>query len=697
MKINRLFIKVFILFTFLSTAIFASAKMSGALRSGDDVILKPQNDHALSITKTMGKYTPNSNYDFIMMNGLESIYEDKNQKDDIYLVFHDDVEAGDRIKIHVNSGYFDYRLTPLQALPTIVKNVIDPEVLERARVHEREKKKRKRAEKLRREKQKRIALSQKARQAKIERAEELQEISEPKREVYPNSNEISKPKIEEKSASTQSVVSESFFTRFTKIFKELVHTLSIAPITKTESKETKRIEEKVTSNKKIESKKTIAKKGIGENFDDSALRNVAQHKEKLPFISSQKGLGRTFDDSALKSHSRLEQNAFTKPRRGILEDFDESALKDAADVQKRDFTQLKSPEIEDAILPTALDKTFNGGAARAPKSYEENFSTKREQRPSFKQTSVPQSLAPSKIAQTLQKEEVPTFAKTQAPKPTEEAVVSMKPKEKAIYRGNKPTYPDTGYKKGYESLEQHPKVAKRVQKAAPLAPVVMDDTLPRHAKALKEDSDKRLVITKMIEKKEPKVDPYAGRVLGRMDDRVLGSGYHAGENSGKLGMRVTQNRKPVSAWVEVFKNGTKKRVKTFYTSKSRHIKKVKLPAGTYMVRATYRTRGSKQQKTIHNIHLKEGENVNKNIAFYDGKLRVIARRGDAPLYVKVVAYKSGTHRRVSYDFSSRTSGIAQLRLASGSYDIEVLEHDNSRLFEDIRIRGGQTNTINADF
>jgi hypothetical protein len=89
--------------------------------------------------------------------------------------------------------------------------------------------------------------------------------------------------------------------------------------------------------------------------------------------------------------------------------------------------------------------------------------------------------------------------------------------------------------------------------------------------------------------------------------------------------------------------------------------------------------------------------VNRSIAFHDGKLRVVAKRGDKPLYVKVVAYKSGTRKKVSYDFSSRNSGVATLSLGSGTYDIEVIDHKNNQSFDNIHIRSGATETINVDF
>jgi len=240
---------------------------------------------------------------------------------------------------------------------------------------------------------------------------------------------------------------------------------------------------------------------------------------------------------------------------------------------------------------------------------------------------------------------------------------------------------DTGYKEGYEDLAQEP----------------MDK---RNEEVVDESNENKIVITKILDKNKPQSkpkDPFAGRVLGRMDDRVLGGGYNPDVGSGKFGVRVTKNSLPVSAWIEVFKDGTKNRVKTFYTSNTNKTKKVKLPSGVYMIRATYRTRDGKLQKTIKSIHLKEGGDITKHISFNDGKVKVVATRGGKPLYVKVIAYKAGTKDRVNYEFSNRHTGIAGLSLPVGTYDIEVVDHKRVKNFDSVRIESSKTKTLNIDF
>ncbi len=689
MKVNRLLIKLFVILTLFSTAIFARGEVGGSLKSGEEKIVKPQNHHALSITKSRGKFSSSASYNVTLSNGGDIIYEDINQQDDIYLVFHNDVLAGDRMKIHVNRGYFDYKITPLQALPKVVKNVLEPEVLERA-------KKQKKVTKKRSKKVKPTPVIE----SKTEEILPLMKSEEADLEI---------PKLES-DISYKDPIGKGFFEKFTKIFEELVKSLSLKTVTPTKAIVPEPKEVLATPEKTLTS---TTPKSVLPHFNDAGLQSAAARAENR-FSVSQRGIDRSFDDIGLKSSAILERSAFSAPQRGLLENFNDSGLRESARVSTKVFTAPKEISLN-SQLPSGMEEKFSGLRSREPKLYKEEYSKQKEQVPTFKTF---ESIATNELSSLDKKiilEEVPTFTrplqklepvvmeqKTQKVVLKEDTVVQVPvntyiaaPQELApTFKDRTKSYPDTGYKEGYEALEQRRSalVEKPVRQR-----VVEDTSLPQSAVVSRDDKDERLVITKIIDKEAPVADPFAGRVLGHMDDRVLDDGYNGAVISAKLGMRVTKNSRPVSAWVEVFKNGTKQRVKTFYTLKGRKTKKVKLPAGNYMVRATYRTRDSKQQKTIKNIRLAEGGNVNKSIAFHDGKLRVVAMRGDDPLYVKVVAYKSGSRQRVSYDFSSRTSGVAELSLVSGTYDIEVIDHKNNRAFDSIRIRAGKTNTINADF
>jgi len=686
-KINRQLFKLFVFTAFLAFTASAHAAVGGTLKSGNQIILKPQEEYALSITRTAGKYSSNSNYNFTMSNNGDIIYEDKNQVDDVYLVFNDGVQSGDRIKIFVNRGFFDYKITPVNTLPNIVKNVIDPEVLARANKPKPARKK--------------VFNKPIAEKPVVEAKSTEAVVTE---EVLADDERISEPSNVQSKARTKAPLNDDFFDKFKKVLAGLVDSFFVSSDTKIAQTVEKEVAQK--SEKKapvLETKNPMP--SFNKQFDDSALKKSSK-QETNTFSKKPKGLNRSFDDNRLKQVASGEQSPFSAPKRGISETFDDSALQESAIVNKRVFTKAKAISIESTLPTGTVAKTFGGRGKVAEKRYKEQFSKEIATVPNFRPTSsfAEPALPKTKIVQAEVKPhftESPKYMAPRTPAPAVEEKIIMpsapqpvveQPRVVApVYDDRTEAYPDTGYKAGYESLA--PKKTP-VARQTPRPAVQEDRSLQNRVTTIDDGEEKRLVITKRIDKKE---DPFAGRVLGNINDRAVGGGYNGAVNLAKLGMRVTKNSRPVSAWIEVFKNGTKQRVKTFYTSKTPRAKSVKLPAGNYMVRATYRTRDSKQQKTLKNIRLSEGDSVNKKIAFYDGKLRVVARRGDQPLYVKVVAYKSASRDRVGYDFSSRTSGVAELSLSSGRYDIEVIDHKNNRLFDGIRISGGKTNTINVDF
>ena len=673
MKITRLLMKITVFASVSTAIIFANSNMRGSLKTGDVKILVPKDDYALSITRTPGMISSRSSYDFIMLNNKDIVYEDKNQVDDIHLVFHDDVHEGDLIKIRINHGFFDYKIAPINALPNIVKSALDKEVVKRASIKkEREKTRKKKA----------VSTPKSFKKEEVHEVVNVPKIISPtveynvaetipvEADVVANSVAITsdKPRITTNPASP---ISDNFFAKFTKIFENLVKSF------KADKSAKKEVLTETEETKKIMKAQKVEPRGIIKRFDDSALLRSATQKE-MGFVPQEKGIQTTFDDSSLQNKAQLEDRAFKEFVRGITPTFDDTQLQSQAQTSTKVFNKPQEIVVN-KYIPTTTEQTYSGAGSREEKEYHEQFSKMTEAVPNFK------GRAPV-VA------EVPTVMSHSVTAPSIE-----KPRVQPVATNNEPYYPDTGYKEGYQSLDNDPKNALVTQPTSKVVqtPVVVDRTLPTNNVISEDTEDKQLVITKIIKKEE--TDPYAGRVMGKMSDRVLGNGYDVTEHTGKLGMKVTKNAKPISAWVEVFKDGTKERVKTFYTSKGRSVKSVTLPAGTYMVKATYRTRDSKQQKTIKNIRIKEGASINRAISFHDGKLRVIARRGDKPLYVKVVVYKSGTRNRVTYDFSSRTSGIAELSLSSGLYDVEVLEHDNDLPYQSIKITGGKTNTIHADF
>ncbi len=231
----------------------------------------------------------------------------------------------------------------------------------------------------------------------------------------------------------------------------------------------------------------------------------------------------------------------------------------------------------------------------------------------------------------------------------------------------------------------------------------------------REESKDRIVITKTIAipKKKKEVAKEEPRVIkrhvqpkeykteqeqipGRMSDRVAGNGYGM-STQGKIKVKAYSNNRPVSAWVEVFKAGTSQRVKTFYTGKGGSLKDVKLPAGTYVIKATYRTATSKRKKTLGRVVLEEGGSINKKISFDDGTVTIKVKKSGKPIYAKVEVYKSGSKRRIAYEFTSKSNGVAKLSLGSGEYDIVIKDHSEVIRFDSVRVKGGKSKTLNADF
>ncbi len=668
MKVHHLLIKLFILFSMFTTQTYANDSRHGSLKSGEKVIIKPRDNYAFSVTKTKGMAASNASYNVRLVNGEELIYEDKDLVDDIYLVFHDDILPGDRMHIEVNRGYFDYSLTPLLKLPKIVKDVIEPEVIEKAKHPKKYKKQEKRSPSVKTPPPSKVHPQQVAEPVTAQVAAQSASSSVVETAVE-ESQSVAVPALEG-DMTYSSPIGETFFEKFTKIFKELVHSLSFHTKEKTTPAEKK---EPISTPAKVENKQAALP-----NFDDSVLKDAAIVKRNH-FQEPKRGIENSFDDSALKAEATLEKRDYHVANRGISENFDDSALQKSAMISSKHFDTPKAISVASKLPTSAEAKSDFSSPSQAPIANESApITTEAEALPAF--DDVP-------AQHTGIVDEAPRVASSQR------AVVPSNPSRQTTQVRSE-SYPDTGYKEGYEDLERG---STEVQQKPLRERVIEDTSLPQNSVTKAEDGSDKLIITKRIQASHEEADPFAGRVLGRMDDRVLGTGYNGAASTAKLGVRVTKNSRPVSAWIEVFKDGTKKRVKTFYTSRSKKVKKVKLPAGDYTLRATYRTRDAKQQKTIRNIHLSEGDNINRTIAFHDGKLRVIARRGEEPLYVKIVVYKSGSRHRVTYDFSSRSSGISQFSLNSGTYDIEVIEHQNNQHYDNIHIQAGKTSTVHADF
>ena len=203
-------------------------------------------------------------------------------------------------------------------------------------------------------------------------------------------------------------------------------------------------------------------------------------------------------------------------------------------------------------------------------------------------------------------------------------------------------------------------------------------------------NDKKIVITKIIDTKKDQQEE------DKFADRVLGTGYKS-KDQGTLKVVATSNDKPVAAWVEVYRAGTKQRVKTFYTSTTRIAKKITLPSGDYTVKTTYRKASMKQQKILKNIDISDGQDIAKHISFKSGTLKIVTKRQSKATRAKVEIYKYRSKRLYTYAFTSKISGEINIILPEGKYDIIIKEFKNKKRVRGLYVRGGKTRRINVAF
>lgn len=611
------------------------ARETGFLSSGQEVVVTPKDGHSLNVERVLGS---DANFDITMSNKGVVYYSAKNQTDNIYLVFHNDVLPGDRIKIHINKGEFKYSFSTVGALPKLVKKAL----YKKAQVLPSSvQKKPKRSHKVKHKKRKKSKIHKKEEPIVGEFANETKpNISTPKRvlvEPKPKSDKLNSP-------SNKKVLNDTFYGNFTKIFEGLLKSFSLTP-------------------SKSETSKSVQKSSQTKTKTVEKQKETKEPKKQTKITKPSKTEPKQIDKDIIIHEATMIRGNFDALPKEI------EPVKPKRVFKPKPIAKSKnSQKIDKKVLPAPQPKE------EGRQKIEQKNITENSPNPPISQKALPVAKTQSriitpKVEQKTASHTLPYTPPANIQKRLQEPAYSN---ESAI---------DTGYKEGFEDLNRQSEKGPKEE--------LVDNS-----------NENKIVITKILDKNKPQTKPkdiFEGRVLGKMSDRVLGGGYDPDAEVSKFGVRATKNSLPVSAWIEVFKNGTKHRIKTFYTSTTNKTKKIKLPAGVYMIRATYRTRDGKLQKTIKNIHLKEGGDITKHISFNEGRLKVVATRGGKPLYVKVSVYKSGTKDRVNYDFSDRHTGIAGLSLPVGTYDIEVADHKKVKNFDDVRISASSTQTLNIDF
>jgi len=642
------FIKLFFILTvlvFSSKENLVAKEISGSLSSGEGSSFVPIKGAAFSIISDVTSGIRGGNYNILIKSGGRVIYKEKNQLDDLYLVFNEPVNEDDIIKLDVNKGIFLFKMSPMETLPDVIVDAIKKqaprEYKELKPLHNRHK----------------ISSSKGIVHKKVKK--------EPvKREPISNSvletsidDEIEKANIQE----PVKVKKESgFFDRFSKKIDEFIHS--------------KPKDEKIIETSQISTPPT----------DIGNLSNSIDNTKK-DITSTIKLEKREISSSAIKS------------------DIDKVAEVSRVKMPKTSTSDISS-------LPTAQTFPLDLERVKTPVGVKSSFKTPKSELESFAKCTPP-SMSSSEVGSF--KTQIGNGNNIQQPKfKSQNELVEIKEvkldEEIPQFKKEEPvvttTVPQVQPYKQPEIISE-PSVPQTIVETEPEEKVIV----------IKDEEPKdRIVITKMIaiakKNPEPKeesrvirrhVDPeeykkqQKAEIPDRMSDRVLGGGV--GLSSGTLKVKAYSNNRPISAWVEVFRADTKKRVKTFYTGKGRTLQDIKLPAGVYVVKATYRTAGSKRKKTIGRIKLKEGESINRKITFDDGSVIVKVKKGGKPIYAKVEVYKKGKKRRIAYEFTSRINGTATLSLGSGEYDIVVRDHNNVKRFNSIAIRGGKAKTIHANF
>jgi hypothetical protein len=641
------FINLFFILTvlvFSSKTSLVAKEISGSLSEGEGSSFIPIRGAAFSIISDVTSGIRGGNYNILIKSGGRIIYKEDNQLDDLYLVFNEPVDKGDIIKLDVNKGIFLFKMSPMETLPDVIVDAIKEqaprEYKELKPLHNRHKR---------------------ASSKKTVHKKEKKQITKSKpieKKVFESSidSQIDTAKIQE---PVKVKKEPGFFDSFSKKIDEFIHS-------------------KPKDEKAGTSLDTSTPTDIGNlsSSIDSAKKDLS---------STIKSKKREISSSAIKSDiDKIAQTSRVKSPKTSTSDI--SSLP-TAKTFPLDLERVKSPVGVKSSFPTPKTELESFSKCTPPamsSSQVGSFKTKISNGGNVQQPKFQKQGELVEIKEIKLDEEVPQFRK-------EESVVTQPVPQKQPYK-----QPEVVEKPSVVQKVIEPKVQEKV--------IVIKDEKPKD----------RIVITKMIAVAKKKSAPKEeSRVIkrhiqpeeykkqqkenipDRMSDRVIGGGI--GLSTGSLKVKAYSNNRPVSAWVEVFRADTKKRVKTFYTGKGRTLQDIKLPAGVYVIKATYRTAGSKRKKTIGRIKLKEGESINRKITFNDGSIIVKVKKGGKPIYAKVEVYKKGKRRRIAYEFTSKINGMATLSLGSGDYDIVVRDHNNVKRFNSITVRGGKAKTIHANF
>lgn len=699
---------------------------SNVLGEGKTIRFYPKQGESFAVTKDLKRFAPDANYDIVMRNGREIYFANRNEHEDIYIVFNEPLAKGDVVVLKVNRGSFTYTTRRIRQLPKTVKKILQAA---KERSHTRSKKVEKRGE---------VLITTDA--FCFDDQGEIVECSSPRATINQKKpvtmaaaksaatsemkNQTQRPRGDgasipapEKSEKGEKREGKNLFISFAEKIKAALSKIrtTLSKVESEQKDQSVKREKRVSTPKSAESPKkpdkqkaplkrpereAVAQKTVDAQVSSAEIARYAHAKSARKEMTQNVALPRFQTPSVLEEHRgrRFPAERITAAVAG-------PEIKSS---QKMPAAQL--PETGGVTAPTLYHKPESAKVQRISPldRFDSGFQPPKYQKsPQATLPSQPLKVAAPVVASKItvpvtRVEEAPlprrgipkVASKPQIHRAAEAAKNTTVPKVTSPVTLPAPavqTPPAASFAE-VNRLEQQeavstPATAPVMQQAETTVPETTEVTKPQITE--EETPKDKIVITKLIEKKRPAT---AAEPMVPMRERVLGGGYSADQHVGKVAVSAYANHKPISAWVEVYRG--KRRVKTFYSGAK---KQVTLPEGTYLLKATYRTGTSKQKKSMGKIKLKSGESIHKKVYFSIGTLNVKVTRKGKPIYAKVEIFPQGSNRRYAYTFTSRSSGIARLKLSAGRYRIVVKAHGDNRVLDDVRVKGSRIKTIPVEF
>lgn len=721
-----------LLFLMLQTLLAADlVTKTKTLHAGQSAVFSPKKGETFSITKDLKHLVPDANYDIKMENRGYIYFDNRHQREDMYIIFNETVTRGDKVVVKVNRGYFNYTTQELKALPKSVKKILAASAGKQANA-------KKHVEKMSDatitteeycfDDQGEIVACTSPRATINEKRpqEAVKELNSVEKSIESAARKETEARQGQKEEKRQNIFS-AFTQKLKAALSKIRQTLA--------EKEQERKRKLAAQESQQKSKKASGAMKAAPGNPVSERKRVTKEKPAKKVLQKPSA-----DEINRYANTSWEESKLSRgvllPHFRALPLHTQKPLFEAYPISEK--SSFEKPELRSAKMPAMPSRPFKeeplsapalnhlSQSAEAVKDISGKLPANSYQTPQYRK---PLASAEKPLPATVKKPAVATVPATapalpETPLPrkgipvaaeTIKPVVPALPVMKRIQetgRVSAPTIASTSHGTSAQAAAVAPVIPPVTPQPLPVTGSSAPTALPQNGTAPATESqqtyrpplivenekqplpsekepEEKIVITKILKKKQ---NMQQGEAMVRMQDRVIGGGYNAESSSGKLSVSAYANRRPVSAWVEVYKG--KRRVKTFYSGVKRE---VKLPEGTYILKATYRAGSSKQRKNLGRVRLKNGDAIHKKVYFAIGTLNVVAKRKGKPIYVKVEIYKKGASRRYAYTFSSPGSCIAHLQLAQGHYRIVIKDHGKTQSFDNIYIKGERTKTLQADF